>query len=250
MRKSFMLLLLLIVVSVASFSCSDGKSSEGNLDSDNVERANNNKQSTPSDLPNELASHNRPTPRIPREPITEEYFDEFMVSTLQFSLVWLEYSMSYDEDNPNARKQSFRLTNPMEIDNSTDLIRNRVLSDIILYEAYYNDRDLSQAFRCNLSSSQALVIFQTMQSQGGYYFNAVEYGGEESLDIALPRAFGHVNYITMTIQEPELEPFDIPPHKTLCKGWDPGDDPPAELVPLINYLENVIFPEMRQHPYP
>jgi len=215
-----------------------------------VEKVNNNKQNAPQVLPTELASKNLPTPRIPREPITQEYFDEFMESTLQFSIVYFEYCMSYDENNPNARKQVFRLNTPMEIDTSTNLIRNRVLSDIIHSEAYYKDRDLSQAFRCDLSNNQVLKILQTMQSQGDYYFNAEEYGGEESLDIAMPRAFGHVNYITMTIEEPQLEPFDIPPHKTLCKGWDPGDDPPEELMPLINYLENVIFPEMRQHPYP
>ncbi len=252
MRKSFMLLLLLIVVSVASFSCSDEKSSEQDLNYNNKERVNNNKQSAPPVLTTDLASHNRPTPRIPREPITQEYFVDFMESTLQFSLLRFEYSMSYDEDNPNARKQVFQLKIPMEIDNSTDLIRNRVLSEIIHYEAYYKDKDgdLAQRFKCLLPSNIILPIFQTMQSQGGYYFNAEEYGGEESLDIALPRAFGHVNYITMTIQEPELEPFDIPPHKTLCKGWNPSEEPPEELMPLIYYLESVIIPEMHQHPYP
>lgn len=245
-----MFLLLLIVVSITSLSCSDEKSGAGNLDSVKLERASNIKQSTAQVPPTELASKNRPTPRIPREPITEEYFDDFMESTLQFSLVWFEYCMSYDENNPNARNQAFHLDIPMEIDSITDLIRNRALSDINQYESFYKDRDINQRFNCILPPNIILPIFQTMQSQSDYYFNAEEYGGEEILDIALPRAFGHVNYITFTIQEPELEPFDIPPHKTLCKGWDPGVDPPEELMPLIDYLEGVIIPEMRNHPYP
>ncbi|MCD6217538.1 hypothetical protein J7L05_06730 [bacterium] len=243
-------ILLLIAILLTMSSCSGEKSSEQDLHSNSVARVVHNNQNTVPDLTTDLASHNRPTPRIPREPITQEYFDEFIESTLQFSLLRFEYSMSYDENNPNARKQVFQLKIPMDIDNSTYLIRNRVLSDIINYKAYYKDRNLAQRFKCLFPSNTILPIFQTIQSQGDYYFNAGEYGGEESLDIALPRAFGHVNYITMTIQEPELEPFDIPPHKTLCKGWDPGDDPPAELMPLIAYLESVIIPEMRQHPYP
>ena len=89
-----------------------------------------------------------------------------------------------------------------------------------------------------------------MLSRSDYYFNAEEYGGEESLNIAGEGAYGHKNYITFTIEEPMIIPFTHSTVKTLCKGWNPGDSPPAELMPLINYLETVVIPEMRNHPYP
>jgi hypothetical protein len=38
--------------------------------------------------------------------------------------------------------------------------------------------------------------------------------------------------------------------KSLVKGWEPGDNPPDELMPVINYIETVILPIMREHPYP
>jgi hypothetical protein len=250
MKEIFMLLILLIVVPVASFSCSDKKSNEQDLHSNSVERINNNNQNPMPDSESSLASKKHPTPCIPREPITQEYFDDFMESTLSFSQFRLTYFMSANEEHPDAREQFFTIHSPIKMDNSTFALINQILSEITMYESHYIDLDTDASYDYELSTNLVSPIFQIMQTQGVYYFNAEEFAGEPSRVIGIESSFGHINYISMTFEETQLEAFDIPPHKTLCKGWDPGDDPPAELMPLIAYLESVIIPEMRQHPYP
>ncbi len=157
--------------------------------------------------------------------------------------------MGSDPDHPDARRQYFRIHSPAELDIQNGIALGSLLSNIPNCAAYYDDLDSNDSFMLDLSDVLITPIFYLMQ-QDDYYFNAEEYGGEEMLDMAIEYSFGHWNYIALRIEPPDAPLFAIVPVKTLCKGWDPGDDPPAELMPLINYLENVIIPEMHQHPYP
>ena len=93
-----------------------------------------------------------------------------------------------------------------------------------------------------------MPIFNLIRQNPDHYFNAEEFGEEESLSFLSCKELGHYNVITLKIGLPGNRLDYRAKYNAFCKGWDPGDDPPVELLPLINYIETVILPEMRQHP--
>lgn len=178
-------------------------------------------------------------------PISSDYFQDIMDSNEQFTMFEIDYYMNIDPNHHDAKIQSLSvLANQIPIDGG---VQNQSLCDIEQFEAYYTE-DMYSIYSCEIPDDLFLPALQLIQQQNDYYFNAEEYGEEESLTIVSGRQFGHVNYIMLYIYPADRDIYAPMSVNAFCKGWDPGDDPPAELMPLINYLETVILPEMRQHP--
>ena len=185
-----------------------------------------------------------------REPITLQYFTDFCNSSSQFSVTYFKYVMDSTEEHPDAERKGLYISSRVLVDENRNYT-SRILSEINDFDSVYDDWSNNQVFETNLPKNYLLNIYQIINTGSSYYFNASEYGGEQSLGIGIEFAFGHRNYITMSIYLPDNDPEPGFPQtaKTFCKGWDPGNPPPTELMPLINYLESVVIPEMRLHPY-
>jgi len=186
-----------------------------------------------------------PSVPLPTYPITSNYFNDFMNSTEQFSQFRFRYTISPVSQKSNSWEYVFIIQSPTDLDPNTDLLVNKTLNTINSYSANYDINSTSESYMLDIGSALIMPMLQIIQSQSSYYFNSEEYNGREYRRIIVEEDFGHENYISMTIEGPQLEPFTRPVSKTFCKGWDPGDSPPSELMPLINYIENTIFPYMR-----
>lgn len=179
-------------------------------------------------------------------PLTSDYLQGFMDSTIEFTQFYLIYDMNIDMNHHDIRKQRLTIMIRQNLEERTYL--NMSLSNIESFYSYYTDKDIRQNFEYNIPENLITPILQMIQQQGDYYFNAEEYGGDESLEYYFGRQLGHVNHIALDIYPADRDIFTPKSVKAFCKGWDPGADPPEELMPLIDYIENVILPEMRQHP--
>lgn len=183
-----------------------------------------------------------PTPVYTREPMTSEYFNNFLDSTESFSDIGFVYMLGYDPEFPNEPQKWIRISIDVKTGIDENYLLNQSLQEIEVFNGIYYDGIEWKSYKCSLSQENVMPIFHFIQGNADFYFNAVEYNGEESLDYALERSFGHEDYISMSIFQPDQPAYETGTSKTFCKGWDPGDDPPEELLPLINYLEETIIP--------
>ncbi|MGY5877380.1 MAG: hypothetical protein RTU30_16630 [Candidatus Thorarchaeota archaeon] len=182
---------------------------------------------------------------FPHYPLTSTYYQDFMDSTIQFSKFKMLYNMDIDSEHQDAKIQ--RLVIAVRQDLVDDTISDFELLNVESFYSYYTE-DMYSTYEYDLPRSLVIPMLQLIQQNWDYYFDAEEYGGEESLEIYSGRQFGHRNFIEVDIYPPNRDIYTPFTAKAFCKGWDPGDDPPVELQPLVDYLENVILPEMRQHP--
>jgi len=192
-------------------------------------------------------------PQLTRIPITLDFFQNFLNSNQVFSWVQIIYRMGIDDEHLEARRVGVQISSPIVFSNTkTEDWADRVLSEIDYYSSTYGEGDEPTRYECefDLGSNFVSPIYQFILDQHGYYFNPTEYQGNPSLEIAMEYEFGHECFVAMNIYPHDDIPRRFPrPVRTFCKGWDPGSNPPPELMPLINYLETVIIPELRQHPY-
>lgn len=184
---------------------------------------------------------------LTRTPIETEYYNGFMNSSIQFSQLEFFYVLNNVMLNEDYSLRYFEISVPPSFDPTTQQLYDITLSELQNFKGHYLNRtgSIIQKSHCGLSSEVVLNLLQMIQSQGTYYFNAAEYNGQPSFEAGSELEFGYYNYVAMNIYAPGQEPYVIPPIRTFCKGWDPGDNPPAELMPVINYIENTIIPYMR-----
>lgn len=188
---------------------------------------------------------------ITHYPITPEYYQSFMNSEIEFSAFDLYYSVYDWDEHPNPRKQFLRICS-YPFDRANNIHLDHTLSDIAFYNwSTYSDLDINQEFKYDLPAELVLPMLMEIQEDGDYFLNAEEYEGEESLEFYSFADWKPVNYISLMLSNPNMEIGDIPESKrAFIKHWPRDEDPPEELLPLIDFIENVILPEMRQHPYP
>jgi len=235
-----MLLLIILAVSCQHDSnLSDSKNSTGKKEGNNASSFSE--------------SRSLSAPQITRIPITLDFFQNFLNSNQVFSWVQIIYRMGIDDEHLEARRVGVQISSPIVFSNTkTEDWADRVLSEIDYYSSTYGEGDEPTRYECefDLGSNFVSPIYQFILDQHGYYFNPTEYQGNPSLEIAMEYEFGHECFVAMNIYPHDDIPRRFPrPVRTFCKGWDPGSNPPPELMPLINYLETVIIPELRQHPY-
>ena len=182
-------------------------------------------------------------------PITSEYFQDVLGSIEPFSLILIKYNTYGSPEYPDVVMQRLAVLSNLEPDFENEIFLDRTLSSIIQYDSYLHDWNNDVFYKFNeLPVILVQPIYNLIQLQEDYYFNAAEYEGEESLYIDSPLELGHKNMIELTIYFPNLTFNSDLEVYYLNKGWDPGEDPPTELIPLIDYLETVIIPELRNHP--
>jgi hypothetical protein len=161
--------------------------------------------------------------------------------------------MGIDEEHMDVPYKGLAIDMQPDFTPNEENFLSKVLSEIQQYDVSYTYYDYNsrtyQSFGCELPSNLIIPIFQLIQ-QEDYYFNGDEFNGAESREIAQDIMFGHINFISMHIQQPDQPCGEQHVSKTFCKGWDPGDNPPQELMPVINYLENTIIPMLLEHPEP
>jgi len=191
-------------------------------------------------------------------PITSDYYQSFMNSNTGFIEFFITYRMSATPEHPDARSHNITLRSPVAFEGTPNDYGNwrwkyLVLSEITSVAALYKDIDNNWAHYKidDLSMDYISPILQMFQQNPTYFFNGGEYNGQQYFECAMPHDFGHINYVSfeLNISAPLISHSEMI-FKSLVKGWDPGDDPPAELMPVIDYIETVILPIMRQHPYP
>lgn len=160
--------------------------------------------------------------------------------------------MNIDLEHTEARSQNLTLRSQVAYTEYVysdweNGVRNSVLSEISSVGAFYNDIDNNTAYKLDaITMDYVTPIFNIFVEDQSYYFNAEEFGGMEYIECAMPHGFGHVNYVAFEIRIKGDEAMN----KFIVKGWDPGEGPPPELLPLVNYFESVLIPFLRQHPYP
>ena len=182
-------------------------------------------------------------------PITPAYFQDFLDSLEPFSSVFIVYYMAGSPDYPNDVRQVLKIDSLREVDQENEIIVNKTLSSISEYGSTYRDWDNEIFYLFDeLPASFVQPIYSILQEQEDYYFNAAEYDGEASIYIDSGLELSHKNMIELTIFFPDLTFHSDLEAYYINKGWDPGENPPEELMPLINYLETVIIPELRNHP--
>ena len=187
-------------------------------------------------------------PVITHYPFTQEYFEGFMDSEEEFTMIYFNYFMRSNSSHPDARWQRLDVEARYRYNGGTLL--NFPLSEIDEFYSYYIDIDINQSYEHKIPSNLVIPMFQVILDNGNYFFNAEEFNGEETLEYGSITELGLQNRIIMQIYLPNQEQPELPTKRTFIKDWNIGDDPPEELMPLIDYLEDVILPEMRQHPYP
>jgi len=192
-------------------------------------------------------------------PMTRQFYNGFLNSTNEFTMIYFYYAMGIDENHPDAPDQnlSISITPKWVPEYGPDHFKNQKLNEINVYPAYYNFVDTNsnpnyKDYSFDLPQKIMLQILQIIQQNGTYYFNAQEYGGEPSKHIASEMQFegGYRNGISLEIQQTDQPVREQLVFKTFSKGWNPGSNPPPELMPLINYLEGTVIPLMKEHPDP
>jgi hypothetical protein len=181
-------------------------------------------------------------------PMTEEYFNQFLNSQTQFSYITFGYMISPDPSNWDLQTKLFDFNIGNNADSNEEMFINYALNDVIYYPSHYFDESMNTSFSYELSSNLIQPIYGFVSQNPDYYFSGEEFHGEECLNTGVGSDFGHSCFITLSIQAPDC-PIENCPCKAFCKGWNANENPPEELIPLINYLENVIIPKMRQHPW-
>jgi hypothetical protein len=179
-------------------------------------------------------------------PLTAQYFQQFLNSEIQFCGLVFSYSFYYTMPGSDGYNYSFDSFAKYE----NDLCIDKILSEIETVYTLLDGMENGELFSYQYDPPKEFImpIFNLISQNPDYYFNGEEYGEEESLSFLSGKELGHYNVITLKIGLPGNR-FDYrAKYNAFCKGWDPGDDPPAELLPLINYIESTILPEMRQHP--
>lgn len=182
-------------------------------------------------------------------PVTAEYFQQFMNGEAEFSWIKIYYNIGlspYCDDLPELS---------MVLESNYDFTDEMYWVDMTLNELEFFIGDLydtDQKFYCAgyTIDENIMPIFEIIQNDLNYYCNAEEYNGEDSVEFINPWEMGieFKNYIQITFYPPDISFYNCPPLKSIIKGWNPCDDPPEELMPLINYMEDVILPIARQHP--
>jgi hypothetical protein len=183
-----------------------------------------------------------------RYPIQFAYFQNFINSDIEFTEIQFRYYMNICPGHHDVRKQYLRIHSDFKIiDNEyVDVI----LDSIQDYDSFYNDWNTKERYSVRLSRDLIIPMFELILDNADYLFNAEEYHGEEYLEYLSERELGFVNHLALEIFPDDRTIFEPTTSYSFIKGWNPGDDPPEGLMPLINYLENVIIPELRQHPVP
>jgi len=191
-------------------------------------------------------------------PITFDYYQSFMSSNIGFIEFLITYRMNIDREHPDVRRQGISLRSPVAFEGDIYSGENAawkyfVLSEITSVTALYYDIDNNWTMyqTDDISMDYVSPILQMFRQNPTYFFSGDEYNGQEYIEAVMPYDFGHINYVSfeLDISAPLMNHTEMI-FKSLVKGWDPGDDPPAELMPVIDYIETVILPIMRQHPYP
>jgi len=186
-------------------------------------------------------------PVITHYPITQEYFQGLIDLEEEFSSIELVYYMRKDTAHPDARQQKLVLFSRFIRDHEGNIL-NLNLSTVETYHTFYRDNDEQQTYIFDIPSELVIPMFHLIQQNGDYLFNAEEFNGEESLVYAYFHELGITNNVRLEIKPPDRIKFVFPDIKMFVKGWEIGEDPPEELMPLIDYLEEVIIPIVRQHP--
>jgi hypothetical protein len=185
------------------------------------------------------------------EPISESYLNGIIESTIEYSTILFSYAIISHPGQPEIREYWLDIHNRNTLNLAGDMRLNQTISGSQFYDSNYYDVDEHDSFEMEISTDRFSHILNIIYTQRNYYLNPYEYHGEESLSIHTPSSFDHKTcYIYLEIEAPDFDPNEDPPCYALCKSWNPGENPPAELSDLIDYLEDVIIPEIRQHPYP
>ena len=100
-------------------------------------------------------------------------------------------------------------------------------------------------YKCELPTETIISILKMIPEKGEYYFNCDEYKGRTSIEIESDNDFGHDNFFSLHIDLPNQTDNRKFVSQTICKGWSPGTEPPEELKPLMDYLENTIIPAIK-----
>ena len=243
----YFLAVLIMLIPLFAGNCEESaKARHGDMSPDS-----NNTDTTieiPKDEAEFLEDGPMPPPRFTAEPLTAEYFQSFLASEIDFSMMYFDYNVGIDAEHLYEISEGLAInTHALYLDHV--YFNNQNLNSIQDFYAFYGDNDWN-SFECDLDKTLVMPLFDLFLEQPEYFFNGDEYGGEESLKIGTGISFGNRNYVILEIYQPDKKISETGTAKAFCKGWDPGDDPPVELIPVLAYLENVILPEMRNHPYP
>jgi len=191
------------------------------------------------------------------EPMTQEYFDGFMNSTNEFSIIYFYYYTGLDSNHLDAEEKvfGFNIQGEQIHDGTKYRFVNKKLNEIDYYISDYTYIDINstpnyKSYSHDLTPDLIIPLFQIIQQNGDYLFNAAEYNGAERVEYRHEMQFGYRNNVVLKIQQPDQPENNERVFKAFCKGWNPGEEPPAELMPVINYLENTIIPILLQHPEP
>ena len=193
-----------------------------------------------------------PTPNpVTHNPITSEFYNQFMNSEVEFTKIEIRYSMGQAPGYGHLRDQRLFMESNTDITDDMYWV-NMTLTDLEFFIAHYSDWDVTPHFyhAGYTIEDDMLPIFQLVQANLDYYCNAEEYNGEESIEFINPWEMGieFKNYVMLSFYPPDVNFWACPPLKSFVKGWHPGEAPPEELMPLIDYLEAEIIPIARLHP--
>ena len=184
-------------------------------------------------------------------PISESYFLSFMASEVEFSNIAIIYSMGIAPGYPDKRDQYLFIQSNTKTDGDNNWI-NMYFNEIEHYIADYKDSDIPQFYHSGHSTDELIPFFSLISADIDYFCSGSEYGENEYLEFVQPYqvlGLDYKNYIMFAVYPPDKPPFALSPVKAFIKGWHPSDDPPEELLPLIDFFEAEIIPIAREHPY-
>ena len=183
-------------------------------------------------------------------PITGEYYEGFMNAEIETTWIEIVYWMGTSPECREVRDQHIILRSNYDFDDDLYWI-NMTINEVEFFIADYSDGDINQDYCAGFSMDELMPFFLLVDQNPDYFFNAEEYGEEESLEFTNPWDMGwdFKNSIMLSFYAPDREFSQDLPLKSFIKGWHPCDDPPAELLSLINFFETVIIPIAREHPY-
>ena len=184
-------------------------------------------------------------------PVTSEFYMQFMNAQTEFSSIQLFYYLGLSSMCDDEQVLDLLLDSNYDFDED-DYWVDMTIEDLAFFIGYYSDLDICspQCITGYSIDEYIMPLFEIIEDDLEYYCNAEEYGEEDSLEFISPRELGFDFgcYVMMVFYPPDIRMNDSPPLKAFIKGWHPCDDPPVELMPLIDYLEEVIIPIARQHP--
>jgi hypothetical protein len=179
-------------------------------------------------------------------PLTAQYCQQFLNSEIEFC--GLKFHYCFNDGILDSDAYSFEFRSHAKYENLICIDKTLNVIETV-YTQFSGMEDGAQIhYQFDPPKEFIMPIFSLIQQNPDYFFNAEEFGEEESLSFLAGGELGHNNLITLKIGLPGNRLDYRAKYNAFCKGWDPGDDPPAELLPLINYIETTILPEMRKHP--